>query len=146
RSTAARGGGIRVLARAIKEPVPNPPRERSGHRGVLGRPARRPVQGAQGRPGRRAEPHALASVFGVFDRCWLPQRGNDLIPERPAVCVCLLSHRSQSVLDGDLNRLKGAKDGDAFIAALEDMMAVELTNDFWTVRLPANLDSSSARS
>jgi hypothetical protein len=52
----------------------------------------------------------------------------------------------ESVLDGDLNRLKGAKDGDAFIAALEDMMAVELTNDFWTVRLPANLDSSSARS
>ena len=52
----------------------------------------------------------------------------------------------ESVMDGDLNRLKGAKDGDAFVATLEDMMAVELTNDFWTVTLPANLDSSSARS
>jgi hypothetical protein len=52
----------------------------------------------------------------------------------------------ESALDRDLNRLKDARDGDAFIAALEDMMAVELTNDFWTVTLPANLDSSSARS
>lgn len=52
----------------------------------------------------------------------------------------------ESVLDSDLNRLKGAKDGGAFIGALEEMMAVELTNDFWTVTLPANLDSSSARS
>lgn len=52
----------------------------------------------------------------------------------------------ESVMDGDLNRLKGAKDGKAFVATLEDMMAVELTNDFWTVTLPAKLDSSSARS
>src|SRR6185503_11439222 len=43
------------------------------------------------------------------------------------------------------NRLKGVKDGDAFAATLEEMMASELTNDFWTVTLPANLDSSSAR-
>jgi hypothetical protein len=33
-------------------------------------------------------------------------------------------------MDGDLNRLKEVKDADAFIEALEEMMAVELTNDF----------------
>lgn len=48
-------------------------------------------------------------------------------------------------MDGDLNRLKGAKDGDSFVGILEGMMATELTNDFWTVTLPSNLDSSSAR-
>ncbi len=51
----------------------------------------------------------------------------------------------ETVLDGDLNRIKSAKNADAFVAVLEDMMATELTNDFWTVTLPANLESSSAR-
>jgi hypothetical protein len=51
----------------------------------------------------------------------------------------------ETKMDGDLNRLKAAKNGDLFASALEEMMANELTNDFWTVTLPANLDSSSAR-
>jgi hypothetical protein len=51
----------------------------------------------------------------------------------------------ETVMDGDLNRLKGAKDGEAFVGILEEMMANELTNDFWSVTLPASLDSSSAR-
>ncbi|MEW6684486.1 MAG: DUF262 domain-containing protein [Nitrospirota bacterium] len=51
----------------------------------------------------------------------------------------------ETVMDGDLNRLKEAKDGESFARILEEMMANELTNDFWTVTLPANLDSSSAR-
>lgn len=51
----------------------------------------------------------------------------------------------ETVMDGDLNRLKDANDGESFEAVLEEMMASELTNDFWTVTLPANLDSSSAR-
>ena len=52
----------------------------------------------------------------------------------------------ETVMDGDLNRLKGVKDAESFAANLEEMMANELTNDFWGVTLPANLDSSSARS
>lgn len=51
----------------------------------------------------------------------------------------------ETVMDGDLNRLKGAKDGQSFASILEEIMANELTNDFWTVTLPSNLDSSSAR-
>lgn len=51
----------------------------------------------------------------------------------------------ETVMDGDLNRLKGAKDAAGFAATLEEIMANELTNDFWTVTLPANLESSSAR-
>ncbi len=51
----------------------------------------------------------------------------------------------ETVMDGDLNRLRGTKDGESFAGILEAMMANELTNDFWTVTLPSNLDSSSAR-
>ena len=51
----------------------------------------------------------------------------------------------ETVMDGDMNRLKGAKDAESFAEILDEMMASELTNDFWAVTLPANLDSSSAR-
>ena len=51
----------------------------------------------------------------------------------------------ETVMDGDLNHIKGAKDEEAFVVLLEEMMATDLTNDFWTVTLPAALDSSSAR-
>lgn len=52
----------------------------------------------------------------------------------------------ESTMDSDLNRLEGLKDADGFVRALQDMMASELTNDFWSITLPANLESSSARS
>ncbi len=55
------------------------------------------------------------------------------------------SSSPETVMDGDLNRVLVAKDGDAFTKILEDMMASELTNDFWGITLPANLESSSAR-
>jgi len=48
-------------------------------------------------------------------------------------------------MDSDLNRIKGIKSADEFIAALESVMASALTNDYWTITLPADLDSSSAR-
>ena len=51
----------------------------------------------------------------------------------------------ETVMDGDLNRLKEVTDAEDFVATLEGIMANELTNDFWTVTLPSNLDSSSAR-
>jgi hypothetical protein len=51
----------------------------------------------------------------------------------------------ETVMDGDLNRLKEVEDEESFAATLEEMMANVLTNDFWTVTLPANLESSSAR-
>ncbi len=55
------------------------------------------------------------------------------------------SSSPETVMDGDLNRVLVAKDGDAFTKMLEDIMASELTNDFWQITLPANLESSSAR-
>ncbi len=51
----------------------------------------------------------------------------------------------ETTMDGDLNRFKGVKAAAGFAEILEEMMANELTNDFWTVTLPGNLDSSSAR-
>ncbi|MFY9342292.1 MAG: DUF262 domain-containing protein [Planctomycetota bacterium] len=51
----------------------------------------------------------------------------------------------ESVMDGDLNRLKQVADAAGFVQLLDGMMAAELTNDFWAITLPAALDSSSAR-
>lgn len=51
----------------------------------------------------------------------------------------------ETIMDSDLNKLKEVKDAMGFAATLEQIMANELTNDFWTVTLPSNLDSSSAR-
>jgi hypothetical protein len=51
----------------------------------------------------------------------------------------------ESVMDGDLNRLKSVGSAATFIATLDGIIANELTNDFWTITLPAALDSSSAR-
>jgi len=52
----------------------------------------------------------------------------------------------ETTMDDDLNRLKRARSGESFAAILEEMMANQLTGDFWTVTLPAYLDSSSPRS
>lgn len=51
----------------------------------------------------------------------------------------------ETVMDGDLNRLKNLSGGDAFLSILNNLMENELTNDFWTTTLPAALESSSAR-
>lgn len=51
----------------------------------------------------------------------------------------------ETVMDSDLNRIKGARDGHGFIQVLEDVVEGELTNDFWSITLPAALNSSSAR-
>lgn len=51
----------------------------------------------------------------------------------------------EAAMEDDLNRLKEARSGDSFIATLEEMMANQLTGDYWTVTLPAYLDSSSPR-
>jgi hypothetical protein len=51
----------------------------------------------------------------------------------------------ETVMDGDLNRLKNLNSGDAFLSILDSLMENELTNDFWATTLPAALESSSAR-
>jgi hypothetical protein len=51
----------------------------------------------------------------------------------------------ETVMDGDLNRLKHLNGGGAFLSILNNLMENELTNDFWTTTLPAALESSSAR-
>jgi hypothetical protein len=51
----------------------------------------------------------------------------------------------ESIMDSDLSRLKPVTNGTEFAALIDDLIAAQLTNDFWTVTLPANLESSSAR-
>lgn len=51
----------------------------------------------------------------------------------------------ESTMDADLNLLREIKDASGFLSTLDGIMASELTNDFWTISLPAKLDSSSAR-
>jgi hypothetical protein len=51
----------------------------------------------------------------------------------------------ETVMDADLNRLKGLASGEEFLALLDNLMASELTDDFWKITLPAALATSSAR-
>lgn len=51
----------------------------------------------------------------------------------------------ETVMDGDLNRLRGMTSAEPFVTMLDELMANELTNDFWSITLPAALNSSSAR-
>jgi hypothetical protein len=51
----------------------------------------------------------------------------------------------ETIMDGDLNRLKAVKDASGFLALLDDTASANLTRDYWAVTLPAALDSSSAR-
>ncbi len=55
------------------------------------------------------------------------------------------SNSPESSMDGDLNRLRGVASAEEFVQALDDLLANELTNDYWTITLPANLATSSAR-
>jgi hypothetical protein len=51
----------------------------------------------------------------------------------------------ETIMDGDLNKLRDLPDAQAFVATLDGIIANDLTNDFWSISLPAALDSSSAR-
>jgi hypothetical protein len=51
----------------------------------------------------------------------------------------------ETIMDGDLARLRGVQDTTDFLKQLDEVIAAELTNEFWTITLPADLDSSSAR-
>jgi hypothetical protein len=56
------------------------------------------------------------------------------------------SSSAETVMEQDLNRIKDKKDADSFMQAVNEMMMNQLTNDFWMITLPHNLDNSSARS
>lgn len=51
----------------------------------------------------------------------------------------------ETVMDADLARFRSVRTGDEFCSVLDGIMMSNLTNDYWTITLPANLDSSSAR-
>jgi len=51
----------------------------------------------------------------------------------------------ETVMDSDLNRLRGIGGRQEFAAVLHDLMGSELTNDYWNITLPAALETSSAR-
>ncbi|ERJ20057.1 Protein of unknown function DUF262 [Salinisphaera shabanensis E1L3A] len=51
----------------------------------------------------------------------------------------------ETVMDGDLARIRSLQTGDAFVSWLDSEMASVLTNDFWQITLPTEFDSSSAR-
>ncbi len=52
----------------------------------------------------------------------------------------------ESIVENELNRLKGVTDASGFISLLEGIMASALTNDYWQITLPAAFESSAARS
>jgi len=52
----------------------------------------------------------------------------------------------ESVMDGDLNKVKSLSSGDDFLAVLDSLIASEMTNDYWAITLPAELATSASRS
>jgi len=51
----------------------------------------------------------------------------------------------ETVMDSDLARFRDVTAGSEFLEILDSTLANELTNDFWSITLPSNLESSSAR-
>lgn len=51
----------------------------------------------------------------------------------------------ETTMNADLGRICAARDAEEFIAMLDGIMVSELTNDYWTITLPTELYSSSAR-
>jgi len=51
----------------------------------------------------------------------------------------------ETVMDADLNRIKGIQTGEQFLSVLNSLIASEITEDYWTTTLPAELATSSAR-
>ncbi|MDD5508475.1 MAG: DUF262 domain-containing protein [Bacteroidales bacterium] len=52
----------------------------------------------------------------------------------------------ESTMDSDLIHIKDLQSGEDFVQELEEMIAGVLTNDFWNITLPMQLESSSSRS
>lgn len=52
----------------------------------------------------------------------------------------------ETVMDGDLNRVKDLTAAEDFISVLQKIIEDTLTSDFWAITLPNAFDSSSARS
>jgi hypothetical protein len=52
----------------------------------------------------------------------------------------------ETVMESDLNLIKELPDGAGFVATLNKVIQDTLTNDFWSITLPNELDTSSARS
>ena len=56
------------------------------------------------------------------------------------------TYAPETSLESDLNVLKGIPDGSAFAATLNRFMDDSLTNDFWEITLPNDLETSAGRS
>lgn len=52
----------------------------------------------------------------------------------------------ETAVEADLNRTKGIRDAATFAATLNNLMASDLTHDFWTITLPTDLETSASRS
>ena len=51
----------------------------------------------------------------------------------------------ESIMEQDLNRLRGCSDSKAFISLLDTIIVETLTDDFWDITLPNKLASTAAR-
>lgn len=56
------------------------------------------------------------------------------------------SSSPETIMDSDLARLRNASDAQTYLAVLNRIIDDELTNDFWEITFPNNLETSAARS
>ena len=63
-----------------------------------------------------------------------------------AVLTSRFSSSPETAMEQDLGRISSVASADEFCQVLERTIAAELTNDFWTLTLPMDLETSSTRS
>lgn len=87
-------------------------------------------------------------LIGKRDFKVAPQRLRALIAKWlfMAALTSRYSGSYESQIESDLNRLTGADGADGFADMLERIMAETLTEDYWRIQLPGELETTAARS
>ncbi|MGA0164767.1 MAG: hypothetical protein ACO3LE_11105, partial [Bdellovibrionota bacterium] len=96
---------------------------------------------------------AILYAYALFliGRC---EHKIDLAELRPIIAkwffMCSITSRytgsPETRFERDLNDFKDCKNAQEFLNAIENIISTELTDDFWSISLPNDLNTSSARS
>jgi hypothetical protein len=82
-------------------------------------------------------------------QCGVEERRLQRLMARWFVAVTLTGRYTgspETVMEGDLNRVKDVREADAFVDTVERIIAGLLTRDFWTITLVSGLETSAGRS
>lgn len=87
-------------------------------------------------------------LIGKRDFAVAPQRLRAIVAKWlfMAALTSRYSGSYESQIESDLGRIAAAKDADGFVDLLERIMAETLTDDYWRIKLPSELETTASRS